>query len=565
MMRPGILTTLETRTPLTRQGMWFVTVISLIVAFLVGWIVWYEKNEIIRNDRHRAELFARLLDDHAVRTLDVAALALADLSEIVRTSPEAAGSRLRAPALQTVGSLTAIRSLALIDSSGLIVMSSREGEQDQRINLGMFGVLPINDAPVLSRLIPVRYLEHLSSVRQSLAESLKIFSLPLIRRVQTNDAQTLYLVAMLNPDFFANFQAVALGESDFSAVLTSYTGDVIASYPQVLPLGTTLAGHLEIIDQLKPRAQGTYIGTGAGEGEQIVSVRTSRAWPLVTLVERPMSAAWNDWFRLLTWFVLVAALALIVIIVMARIAWRSSREAARIKAEFIANISHELRTPLQSILGFSELGSMRTQEQPRVSGMFNDIHTSGQRMLTLVNDLLDISKIDSAFSEADFTRVDARQLVEEVEKELAPLLSARSVKLFKRMPDAPVMLLADTGRIHQVLRNVVANALKFSQAGQKIIVGLETLRSDNLRFFVQDEGCGIPQNELEHIFEPFVQSSLTKDGSGGTGLGLAICRRIVQAHGGKIHVENIPAGGAIFYIELPLRSIVESEQMQTQV
>lgn len=565
MTRSGILTALETRTPLTRQGMWFVTVISLIVAFLVGWIVWYEKNEIIRNDRHRAELFARLLDDHAVRTLDVAALALADLSEIVRTSFEASGSRLRAPALQTVGSLTSIRSLALIDSSGLIVMSSRDGEQDQRINLAMFGVLPINDAPVLSRLIPVRYLEHLSSGHQSSAESLKIFSLPLIRRVQTHDARTLYLVAMLNPDFFANFQAVALGESDFSAVLTSYTGDVIASYPQVLPLGTTLAGHLEIIDQLKPRAQGTYIGTGAGEGEQIVSVRTSRAWPLVTLVERPMSAAWNDWFRLLSWFVLVGALALIVIIVMGRIAWRSSREAARTKAEFIANISHELRTPLQSILGFSELGLMRTQEQLKLSGMFSDIHTSGQRMLTLVNDLLDISKIDSAFSEADFTRVDARQLVDEVEKELAPLLSARSVKLFKRMPDAPVMMLADTIRIHQVLRNVVANALKFSQAGQKIIVGLETIMSDSLRFFVQDEGCGIPQNELEHIFEPFVQSSLTKDGSGGTGLGLAICSRIVQAHGGKIHAENIPAGGAIFYIELPLRTIAKTEHMQALV
>ena len=558
MQKPGLLISLGTSAPITRQGIWFVTVISLIVALSVGWIVWYEKNEIVRNDRHRAELFARLLDDHAVRTLDVAALALADLSEIVRNSPEAPGGRLRAPALQTVSSLNSIRSLALIDGSGLILMSSREVEQQQRINMSVFGVLPINDAPILSRLIPVRYLEDLSSGYQPPAESLKVYSLPLVRGVQTHDARTVYLVAMLNPDFFANFQAVALGESDFSAVLTSYTGDVIASYPQVLPLGRTLAGHLDIIDQLKPRAQGTYIGTGAGEGEQIVSVRTSRAWPLLTLVERPMSAVWNDWFRLLSWFVLVGALALIVIVVMARIAWRSSLEAARTKAEFIANISHELRTPLQSILGFSELGLMRTREQPRVSGMFSDIHISGQRMLSLVNDLLDISKIDSAFSEATFSRMDARQLVQEVENELAPLLRTRSVQLVQRMPDSPVVLEADLARIHQVLRNVVANALKFSVAGQKIIVGLETVRTDHLRFYVQDEGCGIPQNELENIFEPFVQSSLTKDGSGGTGLGLAICRRIVQAHGGNIHAENIPAGGAIFYIELPLRSRAEN-------
>jgi len=555
--KSSILMTLAAKSPLTRQGLWFVTVISLFVGLSVGWIVWYEKNEIISHDKHRAELFARLLDDHAVRTLDVAALALSDLSEVVRTSADASGGRLRPPALQVVGSLTFIRSLALIDPSGLIVMSSRLEEQGHTLGMQAFGVLPINDAPVLSRLIPVRYLEDLLLEHRQTSDSLKVFSLPLIRRVQTQDGRVLYLVALLNPDFFANFQAVTLGDSDLSAVLTSYVGDVIASYPQVLPLGSRLDGHLEIIEQLKPRAQGTYIGPGASEGEQIVSVRTSRAWPLVTLVERPMSAAWNDWFRLLFWFVLVGALALIVIAFMARIAWRSAQDAARIKAEFIANISHELRTPLQSILGFSELGLMRTQDQTRVSGMFNDIHTSGQRMLTLVNDLLDISKIDSAFSQASFTKIDARQLVRDVESELAPLLRARFVTFDAQLPENPVILHADILRIHQVLRNVIANALKFSSPGQKIIVGASVELPGILHFYVQDEGCGIPQNELENIFEPFVQSTLTKDGSGGTGLGLAICRRIVQAHGGKIHAENIPGGGAIFHIELPLHAETE--------
>ena len=99
--------------------------------------------------------------------------------------------------------------------------------------------------------------------------------------------------------------------------------------------------------------------------------------------------------------------------------------------------------------------------------------------------------------------------------------------------------------------------MKFSSPGQKIIVGLDLVLPDTVHFYVQDEGCGIPQNELENIFEPFVQSSLTKDGSGGTGLGLAICRRIVQAHGGNIHAENIPSGGAIFHIELPARAELE--------
>ncbi len=544
---------LAVKPPLTRQGLWFVTVITLIVALSVGWIVWYEKNEIVSNDKRRTELFARLLDDHAVRTLDVAALALADLSEVVRTSGDATANRLRAPALQVLGSLTFFRSLALIDASGLVLTSTRELGQDQLIDLQVFGSLPINESPVLSRLLPVRYLEDLTADARQIPGALKVFSLPLIRRIQTQDARTFYLVGLLNPDFFANFQAVTLGDTDLSAVLTSYTGGIISSYPQVLALGTKLAGHLEIIDQLKPRTQGTYIGAGASEGEQIVSVRTSRAWPLMTLVERPMSAAWNDWFRLLSWFVLVGALAFVVIALMARVAWRSAQEAARIKAEFIANISHELRTPLQSILGFSELGLMRTQDQPRLGGMFGDIHSSGQRMLALVNDLLDISKIDSTFSQAAFSLIDARQLVSDVESELAPLLRARFVKFEARLPEHPVMLRADALRIHQVLRNVVANAMKFSAPGQKIIAGLDIVLPDTLHFYVQDEGCGIPQNELENIFEPFVQSSLTKDGSGGTGLGLAICRRIVLAHGGDIRAENIPTGGAIFHIYLPLR------------
>lgn len=554
MTQPSILMNLSTKSPLTRQGLWFVAVISLIVGLSVGWIVWYEKNEIISNDKRRTELFARLLDDHAVRTLDVAALALTDLSEIVRGSGDASGNRLRTPALQVMGSLTFLRSLTLIDASGLILMSTHAQEQGQAVPMQVFGSLPINDAPVLSRLIPVRYLEDLSLDPRRLSASLKVFSLPLIKRIQMQDGRTLYFVGLLNPDFFANFQAVALGDSDLSAVLTSYAGDILASYPQELPLGARLDGHLDIIDQLKPRMQGTYVGAGAGEGEQIVSVRTSRAWPLVTLVERPMKAAWNDWFRLLFWFVLVGALAFFVIAVMARIAWRSARDAARTKAEFIANISHELRTPLQSILGFSELGLMRAQDQSRLSGMFGDIHTSGQRMLSLVNDLLDISKIDSTFSQATFSSMDARQIVRDVESELAPLLRARAVMFEVHLPEHPVLLQADVQKIHQVLRNVVANALKFSSPGQKIIAGLELFLPGTVHFYVQDEGCGIPQKELENIFEPFVQSSLTKDGSGGTGLGLAICRRIVQAHGGKIHAENIPSGGAIFHIEIPSRS-----------
>jgi len=147
-----------------------------------------------------------LLDDHAVRTLDVAALALADLSEVVRTSGEPTGSRLRTPALQVLGSLTFLRSLALVDASGLILMSTHAQEQGRTIDMNAFSALPINDAPVLSRMIPVRYIEDLSTDPRQRSASLKVFSLPLIRRIQAQDEHIFYLVGILNPDFLLIFR-----------------------------------------------------------------------------------------------------------------------------------------------------------------------------------------------------------------------------------------------------------------------------------------------------------------------------------------------------------------------
>jgi signal transduction histidine kinase len=231
---------------------------------------------------------------------------------------------------------------------------------------------------------------------------------------------------------------------------------------------------------------------------------------------------------------------------------RSLAEASlRAKSEFIANISHELRTPLQSILGFSELGMMRGREHARLAAMFTDIHGAGERMLALVNDLLDVSKIESSVGPFRMSRKDLRESVREVSAELDPLLAAKSLHLDLRLPDGELAAEVDALRMHQVLRNVLANAIKFSPAGTCIAIRAETSADQRIRIAVDDQGPGIPPDELERIFEPFVQSSQTKDGSGGTGLGLAICRRILAVHGGDIRAENLRGGGASFRIELP--------------
>jgi PAS domain S-box-containing protein len=240
----------------------------------------------------------------------------------------------------------------------------------------------------------------------------------------------------------------------------------------------------------------------------------------------------------------------------------AAEEASRSKSEFIANISHELRTPLQAILGYSELGVARGQATPRLAGMFTDIHNSGQRMLGLVNDLLDVSKIESAVGTFHLERCDVRTLVPAVLRELDPLLGQRGLQLKLDLPDEPLIAKVDPTRIHQAIRNVVANAIKFSPEGGELQVDCAATPRGELVISVADRGPGIPPAELEAVFEAFVQSSQTKDGSGGTGLGLAICRKIIDIHGGSIVASNRPGGGAVFRIHLPM-SVAGDSQLHT--
>ena len=239
----------------------------------------------------------------------------------------------------------------------------------------------------------------------------------------------------------------------------------------------------------------------------------------------------------------------------------AAEEASRSKSEFIANISHELRTPLQTIIGFSELGQLRGREQPRLAVMFTEIHGAGQRMLNLVNDLLDVAKIESTVGTIHLERTDLRGLLRGVARELDPLLVPKRLHVQLQLPEWPLTARVDPTRFQQVVRNVLANAVKFSPAGSSIELGGETSPEGEPLVWVRDSGPGIPQAELESIFEAFVQSSRTKDGSGGTGLGLAICRSIVQAHGGHINAANRAEGGTEFLIRLPARGHSETLPM----
>lgn len=237
---------------------------------------------------------------------------------------------------------------------------------------------------------------------------------------------------------------------------------------------------------------------------------------------------------------------------------RDAAEASdRVKSGFIANVSHELRTPLQSILGFSELALRRAMPVERLRSVLEDIHRSGDRMLTLVNEVLDISKFNGAAADLVLEPADPGALAAEVVHELSPIAQQQQIRIALSLPPQPLPARLNRFRFAQVLRNVLANALRFSPAGGTVRLEVAERGDDGdapaggVCLRVIDQGPGVPPGELDAIFEPFTQSSRTGDGAGGTGLGLTIARSIMKAHGGRIWAHNRPEGGAVFTLWLP--------------
>ena len=223
------------------------------------------------------------------------------------------------------------------------------------------------------------------------------------------------------------------------------------------------------------------------------------------------------------------------------------------KSTFLANMSHELRTPIHGILSFAKFGlkNIAKAEREKLNRYFATIHDSGTILLRLVNDLLDLAKLEAGKMNLEIREVDFNSLVEKVLDEFQSLTSEKHLKIESLSPDDEIKIQVDPSRMMQVIRNLLGNAVKFSPAGGLVQIKVHR-HAGSLTASVSDEGPGIPDNEIEVIFDKFVQSSKTSTGAGGTGLGLAICREIMAAHGGRIWAENGTRRGATFSIEIPL-------------
>ena len=232
-------------------------------------------------------------------------------------------------------------------------------------------------------------------------------------------------------------------------------------------------------------------------------------------------------------------------------------EANRAKSEFLAHMSHELRTPLNVIMGFSELmldgvpGKVSKEQRQ----CLNDIWGGGQHLLGLVNDILDLSKIESGKMELKLRDIELPGVIKSLRSEIMPMLAPRKQSLDIKVEKGLPLVRADKAKVTQVLLNLLGNATKFTPDGSKLKV--EAVRENNwCRVSVIDNGTGIKQEDQERIFEPFCQldSALEKE-ERGTGLGLTIARQIVEKHGGRIWVESEYGKGSRFSFTLPLATV----------
>lgn len=233
----------------------------------------------------------------------------------------------------------------------------------------------------------------------------------------------------------------------------------------------------------------------------------------------------------------------------------------RTKSMFLANISHELRTPMHGILSFARFGQQKfeTATKEKLRSYFDEIYQSGTQLMNLLNDLLDISKLEAGKVEYYHRDENILQLMKFVCAEMQAFAEEKNLTLQIATDCKDVVLQMDSDRMRQVFRNILSNAIKFSF--EKSIITLSLRDRDLLvECIVENHGVGIPEAEKEAIFDKFIQSSKTRTGAGGTGLGLAICREIVVHHGGRIWAESEPDKTTRFIIELPKRVIKKNAE-----
>ncbi|HOK52781.1 MAG TPA: response regulator, partial [Bacteroidales bacterium] len=227
-------------------------------------------------------------------------------------------------------------------------------------------------------------------------------------------------------------------------------------------------------------------------------------------------------------------------------------ESDRLKTAFLHNISHEIRTPMNAIMGFADLLKNEELAPERRAKYLDIIINSSKQLLSIVNDVLEISRLESRTVPLHFSTFNLNHLAEELYHLFLPRIRNLQFSFHCGLATEKAFIEGDKEKINQILTNLLNNALKFTQEGS-IEFGYN-IENDNLVWYVKDTGMGIPENEQDKIFERFYQANLAiAQLKGGSGLGLSIVKNLVELMGGHIWLESVPGQGSTFYVKLPYK------------
>jgi PAS domain S-box-containing protein len=239
-----------------------------------------------------------------------------------------------------------------------------------------------------------------------------------------------------------------------------------------------------------------------------------------------------------------------------------AEQANRAKSEFLANMSHELRTPLNAILGFSQVIRDRHfgDDAERYNEYASNIHDSGEMLLAIITDILEMSKLEAGTVQLAEETVDLGEVVECCRKMIAARAQEGGIALTSSLPVQPIKLHGDQRALKQILLNLLSNAVKFTQPGGNISVSISRAPNGDINLTVADTGIGIHPAALQKVFQPFFQVDPTATRSrSGTGLGLAITRRLAELHEGRIGIDSAPGIGTTVTVTLPAARAVSRD------
>ena len=376
------------------------------------------------------------------------------------------------------------------------------------------------------------------------------------------------VVSSFDPDYLNNFyQSIDAGENGVVA-LVGTDGIVRArSNSGKSNIGQNLSD-TRIFKTLEHGNAGSYSATSSNDGiHRLYSVRKLPEYPLIVLVGISETTVLKDYAEhrnvllglggFITLLISAAALALTKhlryqqrVELTLRHSEQEALSASRMKSEFLAHMSHELRTPLNGILGFSEyLRDSEESEEKRDCAA--TIHESGTHLLSLVNTILDLAKIEAGHMEFETQLIELEAVVNQVVSIQRAFATQKGLQLDVNLaPEAPQFIISDQTKLVQVLNNLVHNAIKFTDTGG-IEIHIRSLPGEVL-FMVTDTGQGIPTSAQHLVFDRFKQiNSFAKGSPGGTGLGLALVKELVELMGGRIWIESRTNEGSVFYFTIP--------------